>query len=110
MRVILYMATTINGLIAKEDDNTSFVSDTEWESFRKMMRDMGNMIIGRRTYEIMRDAGEFKELEKIKIIVITDDPSFKVVASNHHISNSPKEALSTLEKEEFQKALVAGGR
>lgn len=47
MKVILYMATTINGLIAKENDNVSWVSETEWESFSGMIKKTGNMIIGR---------------------------------------------------------------
>lgn len=32
MKVILYMAITVNGMIAKEDDDTSFVSETELKS------------------------------------------------------------------------------
>jgi len=60
MKIILYMAITINGFIAKENDDTSFVSEIEWRSFRKMIKNVGNMIIGSRTYEIMRGGEESK--------------------------------------------------
>lgn len=32
MKAILYMAMTANGMIAKENDDTSFVTDIEWTS------------------------------------------------------------------------------
>lgn len=53
MKTILYMSITANGMIAKDDDSTSWVSPTEWKSFSSMIQKTGNMIIGRRTYEVM---------------------------------------------------------
>ena len=103
------MATTINGLIAKENDDTSFVSKVEWDSFRKMIKSIGNMIIGSRTYEIMRDGGEFKNLENIRVLVVSNNVDLKTVADNHLVVKTPKDALAILEKERFDKALVAGG-
>jgi riboflavin biosynthesis pyrimidine reductase len=32
MKVILYMAITANGIIAKADDDTSWISKEEWDS------------------------------------------------------------------------------
>jgi len=49
MKTILYMAMAINGFIAKENDDTSFVSEVECNGFRKMIGNVGNMIIGSRT-------------------------------------------------------------
>lgn len=109
MKVILYMAITINGFIAKENDDTSFVSEIEWDNFRNMIKSTGNMIIGSRTYEIMRDGEEFKNLENIRVLVVSENANFKTIADNHSITKSPKDALAILEKEVFDKALVAGG-
>jgi len=109
MKIILYMAITINGFIAKENDDTSFVSEIEWRSFRKMIKNVGNMIIGSRTYEIMRGGEEFKGLEDIRILVVSENADFKTIANNHSVVKSPKETLAILEKEGFEKALVAGG-
>lgn len=109
MKVILYMAITINGFIAKENDDTSFVSEIEWDSFRNMIKSTGNMIIGSRTYEIMRDGEEFKNLENIRVLVVSENANFKTIADNHSIIKSPKDTLAILEKEAFNKVLVAGG-
>lgn len=108
MKTIIYMASTINGFIAKKDDNTDFVSEVEWNSFRRMMTNTGNMVIGRRTYEIMRDGEEFKNLENIRVVIVSSK-DFKTNIDNHSIVKSPKDALAILEKERFDKILVAGG-
>lgn len=109
MKVILYMATTINGFITKGNDDTSFVSEIEWDSFRNMIKTTGNMIIGSRTYKIMRDGGEFKNLENIRVLVVSENANFQTIANNHSVAKTPKDALAILEKEVFDKALVAGG-
>lgn len=38
MNVILYLAMTANGLIAKEEDDTSWVSKVEWKSFSGIIK------------------------------------------------------------------------
>lgn len=109
MKVILYMATTVNGFIAKENDDTTFVSDVEWESLQKMVRRTGDIIIGTRTYEIMSKGNELAKLDGLKAVVVVSDGSFKTSSPNHFVVNSPKEALALLEREGFREALVAGG-
>ncbi len=103
------MAITINGFIAKENNDTSFVSETEWESFRKMIKSVGNMIIGNRTYEIMKENGEFEDLENVRVLVVSNNPDYKIIFNNHSVAKSPQDALAILEKEGFNNALVAGG-
>lgn len=109
MKVTLYMAITANGFIAKENEDTSFVSEVEWDSFRKMIKTIGNMIIGSRTYEIMRDGGEFKNLENIRVIMVSENVNFQTITNNHSVAKASKDALAILEKEGFNTALVAGG-
>lgn len=109
MKVILYMAMSANGFIAKADDNTDFVSAAEWESFRSMIRKVGNMVIGRRTYDIMRKSNEFSGFDKAKVVVVTQDKIFKAYGLNHFIAGSAQQAVAFLEKQGFGEALVAGG-
>lgn len=103
------MAITINGFIAKENDDTSFVSEIEWDSFRDMIKNTGNMIIGSRTYGIMRNGEEFKNIENIRVLVVSENANFETIANNHSVAKTPKDALTILEKEGFDKVLVAGG-
>lgn len=109
MKVILYMAITINGYIAKENNDTSFTSDVEWESYRSTAKKIGNLVVGKRTYEISIEANSFEGLEKTKVIVVTNNTSLKTDNPNHLVVGSPREAMALLEKQGFKEALVAGG-
>lgn len=106
MKVILYMATTINGFIAKPDDNTDWISQTEWNSYSAMVQKTGAMIIGHRTYDILTKQDGFTELQKVKIVVISNIP-FKTLADHHLTARTPKEALEFLK--DFPEVIVAGG-
>lgn len=111
MKVILYMAMTVNGIVAKENDDTTWVTETEWKSFSGTVKKIGNMVIGRRTYEIMLKNDEFNKsgLTKIKTVVLTraslkiHDPKFVFTVQ------SPKQALEILLNQGFRKMLVCGG-
>lgn len=109
MKVILNMAITINGFIAKDNDDTNFVSDTEWKNFLAMANKIGNAIIGRRTYEIMKDNEEFENMKNIRVIIVSANANFKTIVNNHSIAKNPQDALAILEKEGFDDVLVAGG-
>ena len=103
------MATTVNGFIAKEDDDVSFVTKVDWESFISIAKRIGNIIVGRRTYEIMYRDKQFEELDGIKIVVLTRNQSFMVNRLNHYVARMPKDALDLLVGQGFQEALVCGG-
>jgi dihydrofolate reductase len=106
MKVILYMAVSLNGMIAKSDDNTSWISREEWNSYSSVIRTAGNLIVGHRTYGILTKQPEFSELKDVKLVIVAQE-KFKTLASNHLVANSPKEALRLLG--DFQEVVVAGG-
>ena len=108
MNVTLYMATTPNGFIAKKNDDTSWVSATEWKSFRAMIKKTGNIIIGKRTYDIMVRGNEIKQLENVLIVVMTHEP-FTPMTKNTVIAKTPSAALTLMKGHGFTRALVAGG-
>ncbi len=108
MRAILYMAITANGMIAKENDDTSWVSPTEWKNYSRAIKKSGNMIIGRRTYEVMLRNNEFKKLRDVTVVVLSrkalNSPTKKVM-----VASSPQEALNLLQQQKFKTALLCGG-
>ncbi len=106
MKVILYMAVTANGMIAKSDDDTSWISKKEWDSYSSMVRATGCLIVGRRTYHILTKQPEFSEFKDVKLVVVSQD-DFKTLTPNHIIAHSPKEALKLLK--DFREVIVAGG-
>ncbi len=106
MKTILYMSMTANGMIAKENDDTSWVSPAEWQSFRSMIKKAGNMILGRRTYEVMLRNNEFEKLGKVKVVVVS-----QTLKAGRRITliKSPREALTYLQRQGFSTALICGG-
>lgn len=109
MKTILYMAITADGFIAKENDDTSFVSDTEWQSFQSMVQRTRNLVVGKRTYEVMKREDGFSGLEDARVVVVSADNHPELFGKNHSVVGSPQEALVLLEKEGFFEVLVAGG-
>jgi dihydrofolate reductase len=108
MKIILYMAMTVNGMIAKSDDNTSWVSKEEWDSYSAAVRKAGCLVIGRRTYNILTNQPEFSEFENVKIIAVSKErKNINLVDSKHLVAKSPKEALNMLK--DFKEIIVAGG-
>src|SRR3989338_3910249 len=105
-KVILYMAISLNGMIAKSDDDTSWVSKEEWDSYSLAVRTAGNLIVGHRTYEILTKQPEFSEFKDVKLVVVTQE-NFQTLAPNHLVAKSPKEALELLKN--FEEVVVAGG-
>lgn len=106
MKVILYMAISLNGMIAKSDDDTSWISKEEWNSYSLAVRTAGNLIVGHRTYEILTKQPEFLELKNAKLVVVAVE-NFQTLSSNHLIAHSAKEALELLKG--FKEVVVAGG-
>ena len=106
MKVILYMAISLNGMIAKSDDDTSWISKEEWDSYSLAVRTAGNLIVGHRTYNILTKQPEFSEFKEVKLVVVAQE-DFQTLAQNHLIAHSPKEALKLLS--DFEQVVVAGG-
>jgi len=106
MKVILYMAISLNGIIAKSDDGTSWISKDEWDSYSLAVQTAGNLIVGHRTYGILTKQPEFSEFKDVKLVVVAQE-DFQTLTGNHLVAHSPKEALNLLS--DFEQVVVAGG-
>lgn len=106
MKVILYMASTINGYIAKENDDTSWISPEEWNSYASAVKKSGCLVVGHRTYEILTKQPEFSDLKDIRVVAVGHG-DINLVASNHSVARSPKEALEQLKN--YDEVVLAGG-
>lgn len=105
-KVILYMAVSANGVIAKNDDDTSWISKEEWASYGSTVRKAGCLIVGHRTYGILTKQPEFAELKDVKLVAVSHQ-NLETSAPNHIVARSPQEALEILK--DFEEVIVAGG-
>lgn len=109
MKVILYMAMTVNGKIAGIDHDTSWTSKEDWAEFLGMCKRVGNAIIGRKTYEMVKKEGT--QLSDILTVVLTHDAALLSKKSPNTIftDKHPQDVIAMLEIKGFKEALVAGG-
>jgi dihydrofolate reductase len=106
MKVILYMAITVNGMIAKKNGGTSW-SDEELVAYENIVRKFGNLIIGRKTYEVT-EKSDFESVGNLFTVVVTSNKDFKSKEKIKFV-DSIQDALKILEDKGFSEVLVAGG-
>jgi dihydrofolate reductase len=111
MHVTLFMAMSVNGMIASKDGSEDFLSDKHWKSFASLVEACGNFIVGRKTYEAVRqwDGGfGFDDFTQAHKIIISRDSHYPV-ADGYHTALSPAHALDIVKDAGLAKALVTGG-
>lgn len=105
------MAMSANGYIARENGKEDFLSHENWKTFIELAKKYGNFIYGRKTYEAVRAWGNeyLEDLKAIKKkIVISQAPDFQA-ENGFSLAKSPQEAVSLLQSEGFDTALLSGG-
>ncbi|KKU83400.1 hypothetical protein A2973_04535 [Candidatus Gottesmanbacteria bacterium RIFCSPLOWO2_01_FULL_49_10] len=109
MKTILYMAMTVNGKIAGIDNDTSWTSKEDWAGFLGMCKKVGNAIIGRKTYEMVKKEGT--QLGDILTVVLTREATLLAKRSTHTIftDKQPRDVLAMLQEKGYREALVCGG-
>ena len=111
MKVTLYMAMAVNGIIARENNEEDFLSHYNLEVLCRLAKEFGCFIWGRKTYEVVQTWGEgymTEEIKNAKKIVISRDAGFKV-KEGYEVATSPSEALKKLAEAGFAKAILTGG-
>lgn len=109
MKTILYMATTLNGIIAKSDDSADFLTEVEAASYSAAVKDAGAVVVGSKTYEVLSAQPEFQEFldAKVTMIVVTRRDTLDLKSDMHKIAHTPEEALAMLKAHDT--VVVAGG-
>jgi len=104
------MAMSLNGMIARESGAHEFISQNNWETFTKLAKEYGNVILGRKTYEAVKMWGGSFSLDDVEAekVVVTSDTTFHV-EPGYIKAASPMEAIELLSSHMFEKALLTGG-
>src|SRR3989344_1168288 len=111
MKTTLYMAISLNGMIATETGDEEFLSHENWEKFCELAREFGNFIVGRKTYEAVKkwDGGyNFDDLIGFEKVIISQDQNFEL-NEGYTLASSPQDALTKLSEKGFERALITGG-
>lgn len=106
MKVILHLATSADGFIAKPDGDSRWVSAADEALFQKRCKEAGCVVVGKRTYEQYKE--HIYPVEGAITIVLstqaapTHEPTVLIVSS-------PREALHIASEKGCTSVLIAGG-
>jgi dihydrofolate reductase len=111
-KVILYIATSLDGYIAKPNDDLSFLSivqkDGEDYGYSDFVKSVDTVILGRKTYDwVMTQVPEFPHADKNSFIITrTARPS---IGKTNFYTGKLKDLVSKLKTEKGKNIFIDGG-
>lgn len=111
-KVILYIASSLDGYIAKPNDDLSFLSivqqDGEDYGYSDFVKSVDTVILGRKTYDwVMAKVPDFPHADKNSFIITrTTRPS---IGKTHFYSGKLKDLISKLKAEQGKNIFIDGG-
>jgi dihydrofolate reductase len=110
MKVILYIASSINGCIADKNGNTNWSAEEE-SSCVLVCQKIGAVVMGRKTYEeYLKVSDDYWPNKKGTTVILTSQnklPQNKF--KTRIINNGPKGAITAFEKIGIKEIIVVGG-
>ena len=108
MKVILHLATSEDGFIAKENGDSDWVSATDEELFRNRAKEAGCLIVGKRTFEQYQS--KIYPVQGVLNIVLTSEKhTTQDIGPNVTFANTIPEAFELAKKNGKTSILIAGG-
>ncbi len=101
------MAVSANGYIADCDGETPWTT-AEWNKFKEKVNEIGNVLVGRKTYELMKKDGTLADMPYKKLFVLTSNKD-KFMDNEVLFVSSISDAIKILTKENPTQLLIAGG-
>jgi dihydrofolate reductase len=110
MKIILFMAMSLNGIIAKENGSEDFLSDINWITFEKMVKKVKCIIIGRKTYEAVMKWSNYNydSINGLNKIIVSKSNNIKL-GKDSFVVSSPKEAIKLANSMGFKEIILTGG-
>jgi dihydrofolate reductase len=107
MNVTLWMAMSLNGIVARENQSEDFLSSRDWEFFLELVHSSDVLIWGRVTHELFERLVR-PEFPKLPIIVVTRKSDF-VTQPGSTRAATPEDATGVAARLNADNALLAGG-
>ncbi|OGM28189.1 hypothetical protein A2801_04120 [Candidatus Woesebacteria bacterium RIFCSPHIGHO2_01_FULL_41_10] len=104
------MASSINGIIARENNEEDFLSHKNWLTFIDLAHKAGCTIWGRKTQEIVGNWEDkyLQDIADVTKVVVTANKDLNL-EQEYIQANSPKDALEKLESKGFKEVILTGG-
>ena len=105
--VTLFESISVNGMIARPNDDAGFFTDINWTAFVDLAISAGAMVWGRKTHEMYRRQA-VASMPGVHGFVLTSNGRFKV-EEGWNVAASPEEAAALAAKAGAKELVVAGG-
>jgi riboflavin biosynthesis pyrimidine reductase len=100
MKVIMFMAMSVNGKIADNNGSEDFLSNKNWQAFTSIANKTGCVVWGRKTYDaVMKWDKKYLNALKSEIIVVSFTGNVK----------NPKEAINYAKRKKYSTIILSGG-
>lgn len=108
MKVIQYLATSVNGHITVGEDGTDWVTPKTIEDFGKLNLECGIVVMGKRTYEMF--GNDFPQKDCLNVVMTKDSELLqKQIEGALFTDKSPKEIIQLAEEKGFKQLFLVGG-
>lgn len=110
MKVILYCASTVNGMCAKVDGDSDWVSSEDTTSFNAIVRATGCAIMGRKSFDIFNTmpVSDWPNADGPHI-VLTHNATLSTTHPSVYFVSSPQAALAKAQDLNLLGVVVVGG-
>lgn len=111
-KVVLYIASSLDGYIAKPDDDLGFLSivqqDGEDYGYADFVKSVDTVLLGRKTYDwVMKQVPEFPHADKNTFVITrTVRPG---IGKTNFYTGKLKDLISTLKAEQGKNIFIDGG-
>ena len=113
MKVSVFCGTSVDGFLARTNDTFDFLETPGAgpHGFTEFLKTVDVVVIGRRTFEVVRDLGHVGLYGKKQVVVLSSKPLdlASIKAKIEQMSGTPQDIVIQLEKRGFKHAYVDGG-
>jgi len=111
MIVILDMAISPNGLIARENGEEDWLPDAGWDEFVEAAKGFDNIVMGRETYDVVTRLYDDYNFDSVPVslkIIVSRDPKFKA-PKDYVVVQSPEAAVEVVAAKGHKELFLIGG-
>ena len=101
------MSVSVEGLIAKSDGDSDWVSKIDCDLFERRYKEIGCVVVGRRTFEQFQ--GSLYPMKGVLNIVLTSQKDMVSESDDVYFVNSVKEGIELAKEKGYNRLLIAGG-
>lgn len=111
MKIVQSNAISLNGMLARENGDEDWLPSEGWDEFIKDVKQYGNFIMGRETYELVMKLYpnyNFDNVDAQYKVIVTSQSDYKA-PSGYVVVSSPEDAKALLNEANVEIGLLIGG-